>query len=126
MIGGFGTFWGLHQYAVASQAATDAARGASTASSAKRMVEALELRIDKLTLINMAMWSLLQESGNFTEEDLLERVTQIDLADGTADGKITKQIKRCPKCDRVMSPRHAKCLYCGAARLDFETFDSAM
>ena len=122
----YGGIWGF-QPAISSLAHVSTPNDSGReASKAKRNVELLEMRLDKLTLINMALWSLLQEVGNFTEEDLLERVAKIDLLDGKADGKVTKQVKKCPKCSRVMSPRHARCLYCGATKLDYETFDSVL
>ena len=87
-------------------------------------VASLEDRIDHLTLVNMAMWSLLQEKTGLTEQDLLDRVRQIDLQDGVEDGKARKQIAKCPKCGRTMSPRHRRCLYCGAGELNYTAFDS--
>ena len=33
--------------------------------------------------------------------------------DGKADGQLTEHPVRCPKCERVNTSRHAKCLYCG-------------
>jgi len=88
-------------------------------------VSHLAERLDRLVLVNMALWSLLQEKTGLTEQDLMDRVQQVDLADGQLDGKARKPLARCPKCDRVMSPRHKRCLYCGADRLDYSAFDSA-
>ena len=88
-------------------------------------VRRLEDRLDRLVLVNMAMWSLLQEKTGLTEQDLMDRVQQVDLADGQLDGKARKPPARCPDCERMMSPRHKRCLYCGADRLDYTAFDSA-
>lgn len=44
--------------------------------------------------------------------------------DGVQDGKATRTVARCPKCRRVMSPRHNKCLYCGAGKLISSDFDA--
>lgn len=82
-------------------------------------------RLDRLALVCAAMWSILQEQADLTEEDLLARVREIDLRDGQADGKISPQIVRCRQCDRVMSPRHQRCLYCGAEKLEQTAFDGA-
>lgn len=118
--------WGLHQSRQASTAQSEAARATSRAASADRNVEALIDRLDKLTLVNMAVWSLVREQLELTEEQLAERVREIDLADGVEDGKVTLQVAKCPKCGRVMSPRHKKCLYCGAAKLNITAFDQTM
>lgn len=88
-----------------------------------RRVLDLEDRVDRLVITCMAMWSLVQQHAPCTEEDLMERIKQIDLLDGQPDGKITRQIVRCSTCNRVMSPRHRKCIYCGAERLIATAFD---
>ncbi len=93
---------------------------------AERRMHDVEQRLEKLTLITMAMWSLLQQETNLTEEDLMERVRQIDLMDGRSDGRITPQIARCSQCNRVMNPRHSRCLYCGQEKLIVSAFDSMM
>lgn len=73
----------------------------------------LRARIDKLALINMAMWSLLKQHTPLNEEDLLERVKEIDLQDGQLDGKVRTAPQECPQCGRKLSQKHQKCLYCG-------------
>jgi len=106
-----------------STSAGDAARAQTAASSAKREVTHLEDRIERLSLVCMAMWSLIQDKTKLTEDDLLERVKMIDLMDGVEDGKASRTIQKCHACSRVMSPRHQKCLYCGAAKLAKSAFD---
>jgi ribosomal protein S27AE len=86
-------------------------------------VEELQDRLEKLSLVSLAMWSLLQEKTGLTEQDLMDRVRAIDLADGVEDGKVTQTVSKCVKCGRTMSPRHRKCLYCGAAELKTSAFD---
>lgn len=73
----------------------------------------LREQVDHLTLVCSAMWQLIRERTNLTEQDLAERVAIIDAKDGVADGKMTKTVKKCPKCNRTMSPKHSRCLYCG-------------
>lgn len=89
-----------------------------------RAVEDLEDRLERLSLVCMAMWSLLQDKTNLTEEDLLQRVQMLDLMDGTADGKATRTVQKCHKCGRTMSPKHRKCLYCGASETHESAFDA--
>lgn len=86
-------------------------------------IHQLNERLDKLTLINMAMWTLIQEVTKLTDVDLLERIKQIDLMDGKEDGKITRQVAKCSSCHRVMNQRHEHCLYCGHERLIISAFD---
>lgn len=76
-----------------------ASSGAADASD----VRYLEDRVDRLSLICMAMWSLLQDKTQMSEEDLMERVKMLDLMDGKADGKATKTVSQCSRCDRPMN-----------------------
>jgi len=71
-------------------------------------------RVDQLLLVCSAMWELICEKTNLTEADLINRVAVLDAKDGVADGKITRTPQKCPKCSRILSPKHSKCLYCGA------------
>lgn len=84
----------------------------------------LEDRVDRLSLICMAMWSLLQDKSSLTEDDLIERVKLLDLMDGKEDGKATRTVSQCQKCDRPMHPRHKKCIYCGNEKLIQSAFDA--
>lgn len=84
----------------------------------------LEDRVNRLSLICMAMWSLLQDKTMLTEEDLMERVKMLDLMDGKEDGKATKTVSQCSRCDRPMNPRHKKCIYCGHGKLISSAFDA--
>jgi len=79
----------------------------------KHEAKDLEQKINKLELICMALWSLLRECSDLTDEDLVQRVEKIDLADGTLDGKVSQSSVQCPECKRIMSAKHKRCLYCG-------------
>jgi len=108
------------------QAKAAAGRAGSSALAARRDVRYLQDRVDRLTLVNIAMWSLLKEQMGVTEEDLINRMVEIDISDGKADGKVTPGVRKCGKCGRTLSPRHRKCLYCGAADLRATAFEATM
>lgn len=112
----------LNNYGAA--AAGMASQASSDAREARTDTRLLQDRIDHLTLVCMAMWSIIQDKTDATEQDLLDRVKTIDLMDGKEDGKADRGIQKCPKCGRVMSPRHRKCIYCGSERLGQSAFDS--
>ena len=112
-----------HSEAVQHEAASAAARDRQKRQST-RSVEHLEDRLERLSLVCMAMWSLLQDKTHLTEEELLQRVKMLDMMDGTADGKATRTVQKCDKCGRTMSPRHRRCLYCGAAETHSSAFDA--
>lgn len=97
---------------------------APTSAEGDHRIRDLEDRLDRLTLVCMAMWQLIQERTSLTEEDLATRVAMIDAADGVADGKRTESVQPCPACKRPMSPRHRKCLYCGYAQTAQGAFDT--
>lgn len=109
--------------AASSYATSQAAAAASSAGAARRDLAHLEDRVERLALITMAMWSLIQDKTNLTEQDLLERVRTLDLMDGTADGKATRGITKCHQCSRTLNARHLRCLYCGAEKPAGSAFD---
>jgi len=118
---------GVYWFA-AAEAASEASSSAKSASrharNASSKIKELEDRLEGLTLTCMAMWELIRDSGQFNEEDLMEKITEIDLRDGTLDGKLkTKRVSQCHKCGRKMSLRHTKCMYCGSTNLAQKPFD---
>ncbi|MFP4145345.1 MAG: hypothetical protein ACLFV3_09390 [Phycisphaeraceae bacterium] len=113
-----------HVGADAAAANQSAARASSQAGATRRDVYYLEDRLERLSLVCMAMWSLIQDKTDLTEEDLLQRVKMIDLMDGEADGKASRTATECPNCRRVMSARHQRCIYCGSERRASSAFDA--
>jgi hypothetical protein len=81
-------------------------------------------RIDVLVLLNMAMWSILEEKLGVTEAELAERVKQIDLRDGKPDGRTPAQAVSCVSCGRVLPVRQPRCMYCGAESPKRGSFDT--
>jgi len=119
-----GLFWEIRQYQQIGEAKASAARASSKARDTAGELRYLEGRLEKLNMVCMAMWELLSERTDLTEEDLKNKVQEIDLRDGRADGRVTqKQIRRCPSCNRAMSRRHTTCMYCGSTNLQGSTFD---
>jgi len=111
---GFGTY---SAFTIAYEAAQDAsARGGQRAARAERTAETLEARCDRLAMLCEAMWTLLRDQTGLNDEQLIDRINEIDLSDGTLDGKVDKSSGpiRCHQCDRAVGARFAKCMYCGA------------
>ena len=77
-------------------------------------VRELERRNDRISLACQALWELLKERTDLTEEDLQQRILDVDLRDGVADGKITQQLSECPECKRPTNSKRAYCIFCGA------------
>lgn len=94
--------------------AKDTARRASTkANSLHDEVDRLQKKLDKVCLINQALWELIREHTGLQDDQLLERMTEIDARDGQIDGKMGSAGTACPSCGRMMSKKQSKCLYCG-------------
>ena len=63
-----------------------------------------------------------REHSGLTDEQLLAKVSEIDLRDGVADGKIRGGAEPCKKCGRTLSKRHMSCMYCGEPIIKEHTF----
>ena len=107
----------------ASYAASQARDAGTSAREASRSARQIEDRHERLALVCMAMWSLLMDKTDLTEQDLIARMKMLDRMDGVADGKATQGVMKCTACNRTMSPRHDKCLYCGQSKLVSSAFD---
>ncbi len=83
----------------------------------------LERRLEKLTLVCQALFTLVRDRAGITEDDLARRVREIDLTDGRLDGRMAPAFT-CGACGRVTSRRHGRCLYCGAPRKEGTAFES--
>lgn len=113
----FDFLWNLHQQGRLNELESKIRHTASTPDSkieeVREYTVVLQERIDKLLLINMAMWSYMEEKWGLTEAQLAERVREIDLRDGALDGRPSQSAATCQKCNRPMSRKHQRCLYCG-------------
>ena len=82
--------------------------------SSRDTVRALQDDIERLLMITEALWQILKEQHGYTDDELMRRVTMIDLQDGKLDGKVAKAPPaECPKCGRMLNKRHSTCIYCG-------------
>ncbi len=94
-------------------ARTASARAEAKASNVQDQIRVMQDNVDRLSLLCQAMWELVSEKTNLTEQDIEEKVMQIDLRDGSLDGKMGRSQRHCPQCNRNLHRRHDKCLYCG-------------
>ena len=76
-------------------------------------VDQVNERVDRLLLVVDAMWSLLRESG-WTDEQLKQRIEELDAADGVMDGRRTAKARRCTKCEAMVAADRITCAFCGA------------
>ena len=73
-------FWEMRQTRMIKEAAGAASAAGSHAVITDHKVGNLADRVDQLTLVCKAMWALIQECTDLTEEDLLKKVQDVDYA----------------------------------------------
>ena len=91
------------------------AAGAEEAQRAGRNVEHLEAelarveeRLEKMSTITLALWTLVKQNTSLTDEQLSVAVGEIE-----AQKQQSAQVPlKCPQCGRAMLARDRRCLYC--------------
>lgn len=94
----------------AGQAATDAEARAREAHS---RIEFLELEVLRLSVVNEALWRILQEEHGWDDVRLQAMVSAIESARRREGAGAHPPQMPCTKCGRTLSKRHANCMYCG-------------
>jgi len=107
-------FWELHQTKRIGEAESRAAQAKRTATSARQDMAEMQERCDKALMVCEALWTILRDKFKLTDEHLVARINELDLSDGRLDGRVKKEkAVRCPECDRTISRRFPRCMYCG-------------
>ena len=95
-------------------ARVDAMQAKSASRRAALKVDLLRDDVERLLMIVEALWSIVREQHDCTDDELLRRVTQIDMQDGRLDGRVAPtEAPACPSCGRTMAKNRPRCLYCG-------------
>ena len=102
-----------HETKAAMGAQQDAARANHAAKRTEQQVKLLEANLAKSLMICETLWELLAEKTGLTQDDLINKLNEVDMRDGVLDGKNQRGIAECTACGRKVSGRHAACLYCG-------------
>ena len=102
-----------HETKAAMGAQQDAARANHAAKRTEQQVKLLEANLAKSLMICETLWELLAEKTGLTQDDLINKLNEVDMRDGVLDGKNQRGIAECAACGRKVSGRHAACLYCG-------------
>ena len=79
---------------------------------ARGSIPQLEEQVGRLTLACTAMWVLLRQRLDVTNQELLEAIQEVDLRDGVLDGQYKPPALTCPACGRRNNRRHRSCMYC--------------
>ena len=92
----------------------DGARRANhQANNNRTEIKELAEQVERLSLLNQALWELLREKLGLSDADLEKQAYAVDMRDGHADNKLTRTPVKCPNCERVNNSRHGQCMYCG-------------
>ena len=83
------------------------------AGDAETDIAAVERRVEHLALACQALWEILSERAGVTHEELAKKMAEIDVRDGSADGRITPHVVVCPACGRNVSSARPTCMFCG-------------
>ena len=73
----------------------------------------LNRRLDRLSLACQAMWELLRDKAGVTEAELRDKILEVDLRDGSTDGRMASTIVECPHCHAKTNSRRPTCVMCG-------------
>lgn len=111
----FDILYDLHQNGKIGEASSKANASLRQAERAGDRVADVEERLDKMALLNLALWTLLRDKLGVTDEELAKRVEELDLRDGQLNGRVQSAPVDCPDCQRPLHQRHRRCLYCGFA-----------
>jgi len=76
-------------------------------------IKELRKHVESLTLVSMALAELLKQETDLTDDLIRDKIQEIDLLDGTLDGKASRPIPTCSSCKRPNSVRRTHCIYCG-------------
>ena len=96
-----------------SKAMQDAASAKGKTYSLQREIRVLKANLAKSMMICEVLWEIVRDRHGLTEDDLHKKLYEVDMRDGTLDGKNQRNAVECPNCGRKVSARHPACLYCG-------------
>lgn len=108
----------LHKYYGARElrnhpAKNAAARAQRDARTNETKLDDLEWRVDRLSLACQAMWEYMRENFGVADNDIYEKMLEIDLRDGAEDGRMTARTVECGSCGQSGRSNNIRCLYCG-------------
>ena len=103
----------LYQQGRIQEAQSSADQASAKAEAVHERLSSQERRIERLALHCQAMWEMLRERAQFTDEEFVNKVLEVDLRDGRTDGRMGVQIADCPNCKQKTNSRRATCVICG-------------
>lgn len=106
--------WDIQQHAQIQEANANAQVAKARADGVQTTLSLLTRRVDRLSLTCQAMWELLRDKHGVSEEELNAKLLEVDLRDGTTDGRMQMAVVDCPKCQAKTNTKRSTCVMCGA------------
>lgn len=116
--------WEAYQQTKIAGAEQTAERALSKADRYAADIADVRRQVERLSLACQAMWELLRDRSDITEEDLEAKILEIDARDGRVDGKIATTMTTCSSCGRPTNSRRGSCVICGATLKREHPFES--
>ncbi len=113
MSGGLSFYMSMAAHQDAGVARTKAVDAKTQSTNTALELRTLRSQFFRTQLACEALWSLVQERLELTDEELRDRMAQLDLEDGVADGRRKHPPQSCPRCQRTFGRHWMQCLYCG-------------
>ena len=107
--------WNAYQQGQIAEAKTDALKAKTDVAQYIERIHDLEFTVARTTLACQALWEILRSRLGISEAELIARIDEVDMRDGTMDGRLTPSIITCPKCGRPSNSKNSRCIYCGAS-----------
>jgi hypothetical protein len=115
--------WEIYQQKKIAEAKQTANDAKAKASGQAHNIAGIDHKLEMLALTCQAMWELLRDHSDLTEEDIEQKVLEIDGRDGKIDGRMGAQTLDCPSCGRPTNSRRASCVICGAELSKLHKFE---
>lgn len=106
--------WEAYQYQKINEAERSADRAQAKAERYADSIQEVQRHMDRLSLACQAMWELLRECSNLTEQHIEDKIREIDLRDGRLDNKMNMQLFDCQACGKPTNSQRTICVMCGA------------
>ncbi|MEM9700809.1 MAG: hypothetical protein AAF907_00025 [Planctomycetota bacterium] len=96
-----------------AESRSDAA--ASKAQRARDEMHEMKQCLDRSALVCQALLELVQDRLGVTDDELAEKILEVDLRDGREDGRISNTVVDCHECGRKVNTGRPRCVFCGVA-----------
>ncbi len=104
----------IYQQGKIAEAKETAAQASDKVKQLQGDVDDLRRRADALTIACQALWEIVRGRLAVDDQTILQKMQEVDLRDGQADGKIATRPVTCPRCSRNSNSKRRACVYCGA------------